>query len=265
MEHLEGGSHGSLWHLVMTQRVNAGEALELTQDRFEKCWAKFIRVFRRLGMVAGLRTTHCVWSRHGGWHYHAHFFCEAPDDAGEAEMDVESLRLAWCKVRDEADGVAGDPGFMRLVAREGTGVPKDEASQGEFWSEPADAVACAVQYVVRDVCQSLEAWNLDNALDQITEFVQMAAGSHFSRMYGEWRVPAAERYGVVETVEEEKSNEVKAFKEGWELVGTVDGLIVAAREGQRHAKEVMRWLRQTLAPKSVVGSRLQRELNWLTR
>lgn len=264
MEHLERGPHGSLWHLVMTQRVVRGEPVSETKRRFEALWRQWIRRFRRMGAVAGLRSTHCVWSRYGGWHYHAHFFMELPGLAADCWDTAEAMREAWCTLRDAKEGVKGDAGFCRLVVDQGDGLPRDESSQGEFWSDPSDDVARAVQYVVRDVCQSLEAWNLDSALDRISEFVDMAANAQFSRMYGWWRSTADQRFGIVEDSPGEESNEVKSFDESVREIGTVDSLMERARRASSEGISVMLWLRETLSARSVVGSRLRRELNWLT-
>lgn len=264
LEHLERGPHGSLWHMVFTQRVHAGESLKVTRARFEDLWKRLARRFEACGIAAALRTTHCAWARGGGWHYHAHVFFEHAQMGADAEQDIADLRAYWTQLGRERQATDFDEGFTRMVADAGAGLPVDEEAQGEFWADHRSDIARAIQYVVHDVCQGVEAWNLTEKQGCAAELAAVLKGAQLSRLYGLWKQSADKRFGPPERTDVEPATvEVKAFDARTVVLGTMDEMLRSARQGVRSAAEACQWLMDRTSSVSMVGRRLRKELKFL--
>lgn len=264
MAHLEGGPHGPLWHLVFTQGAMRGEALTATRSRFEKMWGRMARRFAACGLVAALRSTHCTRSRGGGWHYHAHVFAEFAGSSEESERAVLELVTYWRETGKALFGYEFDVQFWRKIADAGEGIPRDENDQGEFWGDREDAVARAIQYVVHDVCQGVEAWRLEESKGCAQELAEVLRGAQLSRLYGHWKVTAEKRWGTTDGESTGVASlEVKSFDATTAVLGTMDDMLRSARMGVRSASEALKWLMERMSSASMVGRRLRREASFL--
>lgn len=257
-EHLAMGAHGCIHHLVLTQVVKPRETLIACRERFEKKWTRFWVWASRGGLLAGIRTTHITWSRHGGWHLHAHVMIEFEQWLVDTEERVEGLLQRWQeKVTAEGNGKAAEM-FGRKVCEAGERFQDSDEEQGEFWVESEDAVAKVVQYCVRDVCQGVESWNLAEAGQRIEELFSGVACAKLHRLLGAWRETAKQRFDKEPPKEEVKDDGKSAVDiVGGEIsVGTVDTVYYRALEGDRVAVEMLRCLLNGLRNASLVAERL---------
>jgi len=233
-KHLAEGPHGAIDHIVLTQKVIDGEALDDTRARFEKKWLRVYKAFRSFGMKSMLVTYHVKRTRGEGWHYHAHCVVEW-GMAVHAEDACLGVGVVW-KDAVERVGELSHPIFYRHVAPPGDAVVEMEADgQSEFWAESEDAVTQLLQYCIRDVVQGIENW-IEGVETRalIGEFMRAVDGAKLHRLYGEWRKR-------VEDVEEENEEDpgsgtekekAEARKKGldgeWLRLGSMDSVLKGA-------------------------------------
>lgn len=258
--HLKSRPHGCIWHFVFTQQVIAGEPLCQTMARFAAKWRRIYGMLRRLGMRAGLATYHTKWSTCGGWHYHLHLAVEWGGES-DGEREGERLEVKW---RKELRG-AGEPEvplFRRVVCGPGPAMSFEaEQAQGEFWGESTDPVEQALQYILRDVLQGVEAWTSGlSSPTEVADFVCAIEGTKGRRLYGDWRLPVpvepdeqtaagGEAAGGTETQGKER--------EEWLKLGSMDAVLSAAANGVTLMVEALRLLMSTRANKGAVFRRLE--------
>lgn len=198
---------------------------------------------------------------------HAHVIAEF--DAADAEMEgvVETLLVRW---RDlvEAEGVgkAADM-FARTVADRGDAFEQLETAQTELWEEAEDPIARALQYCIRDVCQGVEAWNLEGCRERVEELFAGVGGAKLHRLLGHWRQPAEDRFGPDEgdkkaTVSDDDPVDVVG---GDIMLGTVDTVVYSALSGDLRSKEILSWLLASLKNTSSVVARMREELCLIAR
>lgn len=265
--HLSRGAHGAIYHMVLTQRVRPRETLMGTRERFESKWRRFWRLLDGAAFVAGLRTTHVTWSRHGGWHLHVHIVAEFSGGDAEQLEAVERLLEWWRQqVRGEGSGRVDDM-FARLICDAGPKMGEVHQEAAELWPEPSDEVEKALAYVVRDACQGVESWHLDRAGEEIEELFGGVAGAKMHRLLGEWRRSPEDRYGLdesegVEAAPPPRDSDVI----GGELcVGTVDKVVYDALGGVESAREILRWLLVSLSNSGLVAERIREMLTPICR
>lgn len=162
------------------------------------------------------------------------------------------------QVRAEGGGPAAEM-FSRLVSDKGPAMGELEAEQAEFWDEPGDPMERALAYVIRDVCQGVESWNLSAAGDEVEELFGGVAGAKMHRLLGEWRRNPEDRFGLTESEMEEKGPPPRDtdIVEGELLLGTVDHVVYDAMAGVDYAKEVLRWLMDAVKNTSSVAARMR--------
>ena len=262
-KHLASREHGSLWHVVLTQRVQRSETLEEARDRFGKAWKRFYPRLRRSGMESALCTYHVTASLDGGWHYHCHLLVEWRVDVDACDIvDRVSDDWHWAK-RDSGDSRMEV--FSRQVVGAGPAIVEEAAEkQGEFWKESDDPVMAALQYVVRDVLQGVEKWvgKIKN-LEDAGSFAEALGGSKLHRLYGAWRrqlpkveaAAAADETGAVGDAD--RPNRVGKDAKAWTLIGTMDRVLWDAKQGVEAAFLCVRRLQLLYSNKGVVSKRLR--------
>jgi len=237
-DHLRTGEHGSLWHVVLTQRSIEGESLSGAKDRFGASWKRFYVILRGCGMRSALASYHMKRRGNSGWHFHCHLVVELEPglDGGAVMGDLEK---GW--ERAKRDPLAlGSTWFARKVCDAGGAMlGLGEKAQGEFWGEARDEAQRALQYVVRDTAQGVEDWvGVQFHVERSTELAEALDNAKLHRLYGAWR------HAVVTPEEAPKAEEqakVAASKESveWLNVGTVDEVLWGARQRDLRCS---RWL-----------------------
>jgi hypothetical protein len=136
-----------------------------------------------------------------------------------------------------------------------------EQAQGEFWGESTDPVEQALQYILRDVLQGVEAWTSGlSSPTEVADFVCAIEGTKGRRLYGDWRLPVpvepdeqtaagGEAAGGTETQGKER--------EEWLKLGSMDAVLSAAANGVTLMVEALRLLMSTRANKGAVFRRLE--------
>lgn len=261
--HLQSRPHGSMWHVVLTQRVQRSETLDEARERFGKAWKRFYTRLRKGGMESALCTYHVTASLDGGWHYHCHLLVEwgvAVDTSTGAGKVSEDWH--WAK-RDSGDSRMEV--FARQICDAG---PAFEAEtndrQGEFWKESEDAVTAALQYVVRDILQGVEKWvgKIRNVEDA-GAFAEALGGCKMHRLYGAWRrqLPtveeAASQDATVSVGGTDKAGGCRKDAKAWTLIGTMDTVLWGAKTGDSASFLCVRRLQQLYSNRGVVSKRLK--------
>lgn len=260
--------HGELWSIVLTQRVRPGELVRDARARMASKNRAFMRWITRVGMTAGMTTTHIVWSkRKEGWHYHVHCLLDVP--AG-----LTSKEALWDKWKEiSGDDCMSDPeDAVRLVR--GAGPPieslKEDGGDPEFWKESRDVSARAVQYPMRDLAQGVSAWRLGGDPARVEaaaeELVISAAGWKLFRAWGAWRKAcpaalAAEKAaapGEAATAEDEGAKKKPVPGSKGDPLGTVRQVWFAARRGEVWARDAMRDFEKTVSNASDFARRFVR-------
>ena len=257
-QHLRAGPHGSIHHVVLTQVVRPRETLIASRERFEVKWVRWWTWLQSLGFLSGLRTTHITWSRHGGWHVHAHVVVEFDPVVEDGSERLAGLVGRWRdKVTAEGHGIAADM-FQRDVCGAGVAMGLEEEDQGEFWHESTNEAERVVQYCVRDVCQGVESWSLEEAGPRVSELFSGVGCAKLHRLLGQWRRSVKERFGFEpeEKVAVEVSAEECNIIGGDLSLGTVDSVYYRAMNGEVVAKEVLGWLVRSLSNMSLMSRRL---------
>lgn len=260
--HLAGGPHGSIDHVVLTQKVIDGESLDATRIRFEKKWKRVYKVIRAWGMGSMLVTYHVKRTRGEGWHFHAHCVVEWKG-AANAEACCLAVDKAWRRLVEDA-GELSHPVFYRHVAAPGEAVVELATDgQSEFWKESEDAVTQLLQYCIRDVVQGIENWVEGVETDELTgEFARAVDGAKLHRLYGEWRKAVVEVEEEEEAEDQGKATEAEkaeAAKKGcveeWLRLGSVDSVLKQAEGGMTVMVEFLQSLGCTFFNRSAVAHR----------
>ncbi len=266
--HLSTKGHGSLWHVVLTQRAEPEESVSGARQRFERAWKRFYPGLRRAGMMAGLATYHVRPSSRFGWHYHCHLLVEL-DDAVDCETLYDGLSEEWQRAKGEQQ-IGAAVFFMRRIADAGPAMPglaKD--TQMDFFEESGDAVEVCMQYMVRDILQGVEGWVKDvRSPSDVAEFAATVCNAKLHRMYGAWRkgVPGDGTEGAVAEEERCDADEApKGVKSEWWTVMGMGELIGRIREGQRSLLVELEQLLAGRTRSTGVSLRLSRLVSALQR
>jgi hypothetical protein len=267
-------SHGDLWSIVLTQRVCKGEGLGTCKNRMARKQRMFLRWATRIGMDAGMTTTHIVWAQRGdGWHYHVHCLLEFP--AG-----LTCKQGLWDKWREISDGEPPEEpnDAVRLVREAGAPIValRDDGGDPEFWRESRDDSARAVQYPMRDLAQGISAARLGGSPERMeaaaAELVSAAHGWKLFRAWGKWRkaCPAAlaaekgAKEGEAATAADEGEKKKAAPGAAKESLGTVRSVWFRARRGDDEARQVLKEFERTVSNSSEFAKRFVRwcRLGW---
>ena len=228
-DHLRADGHGDLWHVVLTQPINPGEALDETRKRLAAKWKKTRE--RLTGHItSGVVTEHIKWSVNAkGWHCHYHVFAEC--SSGERIADVWLLAAKEVEFRHHTDP------YVRHVAGPGEQILDLDPAQGEFWQESQSEIAKAVQYVVRDVAEGPNPHALDQVPQQaFEEYAVVMSNCKLHRCLGKWRRKPAPAACPTEeaTADASDSGSVPASSEEY-CVGTVDAVLSGADLAEHHS------------------------------
>ena len=234
-ERLRKHSHQWLYHVVLTQPVLVGESLKDCRVRLIGKW-KGLGDRKRFGLVGGLLTEHIKWSRFGGWHVHLHLIGEFETDAG-----VVALRESWKRVGAAVDGRQITEPFWRVIAVPGEAVLDLDDGQGELWGEAKTAVAVALQYAVRDVCEGASAGNVGLLPEKaFTELVALMGNVKLHRRLGVWREAEFEEEEDGKVCTGDVPDEAGSVSST--SLGTVDSVFRAALDGGPAARGFCRFL-----------------------
>jgi hypothetical protein len=250
--------HGEMLHVVLTQKVIRDEPLDRTRKRFGCAWSKVKRLMDSAGMSGGLATYHCVRSRIGGWHWHAHVIVELKEGA-DAGKFIERVDSKWDDLTREP-GESHRPVFARRVCSAGPAMSGlADGGQGEFWRESENAAERALQYCVRDVVQGVERWLTEiTTVEATVEFMEGVSEAKMHRTLGTWRkkLPTceADESGAPGKPGVEK---VSAATKVFEAVGTVDSILWQASQGVRTAVDMVHRLASMNSNRSRFARRLQ--------
>ena len=236
---MSSSSHGSIWHVVLTQPAIAKETIGCARDRFESAWKRFYPTLRRVGLKSALATYHVKVSQKYGWHYHCHLVIEL-DDVVDHELLYEKLNEKWGLLSSRRDGVrTGNELFMRQVTGEGPALAgMSQNTQLDFWDEPKDAVEKCLHYVIRDVLQGVESWIecMERPTD-CRDFCEFLSTMKRHRTYGEWRkkvdAAAEDRDKCEESVpcDAELKAKVGNGVSEWTSVATMDACLSTCKGG----------------------------------
>lgn len=266
-KHLEAGPHGSMWHVVLTQRVQRSETLIEARERFAKAWKRFYPKLRKRGMSSALCTYHVTASLNGGWHYHCHLLVEWVPECDTVELGKWATE-AWQWAKQDS-GDRQTEVFAREVCEPGPAFVREAlGSQGELWNESRDPVVAAIQYVVRDVLQGVEKWvaKVDNIEDAST-FAEALTSAKLHRLYGVWRKQLPKRIEEPEeTASETNAGKQKTASTGkavavWIAVGRMDEVLWGVKSGDASKLEFTRRLVSKLSNKGMVSKRLRKVVN----
>lgn len=254
---LASGKHGKLFHMVLTQRVVAGEPLVETGKRFQdrvNVW--MTRVRKRGDFIGGFGSIHIVWSRAGGWHYHMHLLLEASSEEGAAQM---SAMWGTTLVPNEVDGLPPNEAFTRHVADEGAcSELAGSLESTEFWREPEDEVARVLAYVIRDALKGIDVGGVGRAgRERFLEVVGFLRKRRCFRMYGAWR---KECTGDSEEADDRTEADVdRGTSEKVALtvdLGTVDHVFFEAKSGVVLAGRAFQWMESQCRNNAGLGRRV---------
>jgi len=262
-KHLEANSHGEIWHVVLTQRVQRSETLIEARERFGKAWKRFYPKLRAMGMASALCTYHVTASVTGGWHYHCHLVIEWVEGT-KLEARGAELTGAWKKAKADS-GDKQTEVFGRKVCEAGGPLTRAEiAGQGELWAESVDPVAVALQYVVRDVLQGVEKWvSKINNIEDASTFAEALSSAKLHRLYGAWRRKLPKPDGEQEAPSPAPTDGSKEKggcgkeKIAWITIGRMDEVLWWARGGNEQAVQCVRMLLLRFSNKGMVSKRLK--------
>lgn len=249
--HLAGAPHGVLFSHCLTQRVRPGESLRDCRSRHRRKFRRYMRSLGASGLVAGMATTHIVWSQRGrGWHYHVHCLLEF----AEGTLCTSDLLAVW-RSTDLSEDLSDDESAARVVLAAGPALVDLHADDGdlEFWGEARSEAAKAVQYPLRDMLEGLSAFRLgsDPAVIRaaLEELYVSTSGARLRECYGRWR-KKPEPVAAVAAVEDRECVAAPASAPGLAavvLLGTVSMLWRRARAGDGEAQVVFRGLERSIA------------------
>lgn len=261
-EHLSEFPHGYIYHGVFTQRVEPGEVLTATRERFEYLWNRYMGILKRRGVENGLVVVHCTRSRLKGWHYHVHVLMES-----EGPLDTDDLKAQWLRILVEKDPRAGtNAPYFRVVSEPGEPFEIGPAGQGDMWSEAQCKTASCLQYMLRDVLQGTENWLREDEDDSVfQELAELLAHCRMRRLFGSWRRTAAVRK---EGRQNESEPEVEGGEEStgrWLFIAHPDGLRGMRECGSSSLGECLRFLERTCRNSSSYGQRFVRFCRMILR
>jgi len=254
---LASGGHESLYHMVLTQRVVAGEPLSETAKRFQdrvNVWMTRVRKDGRF--VGGFGSIHIVWSRAGGWHYHMHLLLETSDDEAAASF---SATWGTTLVPNEVDGHAPNEAFVRHVADAGGCREIAGALEStEFWREPEDEVSKALAYVIRDALKGVDVAGVGRAgRERFREVVAFLKKRRCFRLYGAWREEVAAAAGQEEEGADTEIDRAGGEKAALSLdLGTMDHVFYEARKGASMPMRALCWLEAQCRNNGGLGKRV---------
>ena len=270
--HLSASSHGSIWHMVLTQPGLQKETIQATRVRFENAWKRFYPVLRKAGLQSALATYHVKPSTKYGWHYHCHLVAEFPEGVDEETL-YQGLNERWrTVVSKDVSHLDYKDLFMRHVCDAGPALEgmKDN-TQLDFWSEPQDQVETLLHYVIRDVLQGIESWVACMEREQdCFDFCEFMGAAKRHRTYGKWRLKVkgddteakadAEERALEEATREK--NKAKGDIE-WSALSTVDSCLRDSRSGSNESSEALKQLIGCTNRSKGVLFRLRKLTTWL--
>lgn len=263
-KHLEATPHGSIWHIVLTQRVQRSETLLEARERFARAWKRFYPKIRAMGMSSALCTYHVTASHDGGWHYHCHLVVEWQVAASLADLG-ERVTTGWHWAKQDS-GDKQTEVFAREVCEPGEPFCREGfEGQGDLWSESSDRVVAALQYVVRDVLQGVEKWvaKIDN-IEDASSFAEALTSAKLHRLYGVWRKQLAKAVADTEVSasgsEEGKEKAAASGKASivWITIGRMDEVLWLMKNGKSDAFRCVQSLLCRYSNKSLVSKRLRK-------
>lgn len=270
--HLSTSSHGSIWHVVLTQPGMVEESVGHAKIRFEKAWKRFYPTLRKAGLRSALATYHAKPNRRYGWHYHCHLVMEM-DDVVDEETLYHGLNERWQEVVGRVEGRTGRRDvFMRPVVGPGPALVGMKANtQLDFWDEPVDQVEAVLHYLIRDVLQGVESWVKDLVSEsEVFEFCGYMGTAKRHRTYGEWRKRVPEDGTESEAALEESGGCCEVKKEMvaghgglWSVVTTMDQSFRSLRAGVMETEPLVAQLIGKRNRSSGVLFRLKRLVEFL--
>lgn len=237
--------HADLYHVVVTQRIRPGEALERTHDRMEQKRRRMQRNLQRLGAVGGVTALHCVWSRQGGWHVHVHMIFEM-----EERITTEAVFRPFL---DDAD-MTSEAYFMNRCA--GPRTAESYKGDGKLFEDTQDDPAGeALGYIHGELLKGIELFKgvgFDGG--RLLEYVAWIRGRQLVRRWGAWNKDS-ERLDAVRKQRLAAESEADRAEFTGEM--GVDVLLLASVRGSDVGRAFLRFLLDRYPDGSGAGGRLR--------